>query len=99
MSDSHISPQEYELSLKALINRIKTYLESGEGDTDQIIREAQELLEMKDVYPEALRRHRELEGLLGELLARREQERFRGSSKDEREAPGCMLGWLFGDRG
>ena len=83
------------MSLQALIDRIKTYLDTGEGDTNQIIREAEELLEMKDIYPEALRRHREIEGLLGELLARREQERYMSSQKEKREAPGCLLGWLL----
>lgn len=95
MSDSHISPQEYELSLEALIDRIEAYLETGQGDSEQIVREASELLELKEIYPEAMRRHRELEGLLGELLAKREQERFTARQGKEREAPGCLLGWLF----
>lgn len=98
MSDSHISPQEYEMSIQALIERIKTYLDTGQGDTEQILREAEELLEMRNIYPEAMHRHRELQGLLGDLLARREQERFSSPQGGEREAPGCLLGWLFGGK-
>lgn len=97
MAGQPISPREYEMSIEALIDRIEIYLDTGEGDSQQIIREAEELLELKDVYPEAINRHPELQGLLGELLARKQQERFRANRKEgeEREAPGCLLGWLF----
>ena len=98
MTKSSLTPEEYELHLKDLRERLKLYLERGEGDTRQLLHDTESVLELADEFPEVLKRHEDVQGLAAELLARRQQQKFVAQSGAPREAPGCLLGWLLGRR-
>jgi len=91
-----ITRDEYELHLKDLSERLRAHLESGEGRGEELLREAEELLELGQEFPDVLEHHGELQGLVAELLARRQQEKFIATQQPQKEAPGCLLGWLLG---
>ena len=76
MSDSGLTPQEYELHTADLCERLKAYLERGEGDLGKLLKEAEEILSLAEQFPDVGERHPELEGLVAETLARRQQRKF-----------------------
>lgn len=98
MDEPPISRQEYAQSLDMLTERLKEYLDSHEGSRKQLMREARELLELKEAYPEVYSNYREIEGLVGDMMARKHQERFlkQREKKEEAQSPGCLIGWLLG---
>jgi len=98
MPDNVITPQEYELHLKDLTERLRAHLGGGGEDARTLLREAEELLELGEVYPEVLQRHTAVEGLVAGVLAHERQREFTGDLYSDREAPGCLLGWLFGGK-
>jgi hypothetical protein len=98
MDGATLSPQDYESELKDLRQRLKLYLDSGVGDMKQLLKDAQRVLEMGAEYPEVLGRYRDVEGLVADLLARGQQQKFL-SGQSSGEAPGCLLGWLFRKQG
>ena len=93
-----ITRDEYELHLRDLSERLRAHLESGEDKGEELMREAEELLELGPEFPDVLERHGEIEGLVAELLARRQQEKFIATQQPEKESSGGLLGWLFGRR-
>ncbi|MFP4175942.1 MAG: hypothetical protein ACOC2T_01345 [Planctomycetota bacterium] len=98
MDEPPVSRQEYSQYLDMLIDRMEQYLDSDEGSREQLMREARELLELKDVYPDVYDNHRKIEGLVGDMMARKHQERFieQGGKEQEGQSPGCLIGWLMG---
>ena len=99
MKESQLTPQEYELHLKDLRERLTLFLDAGSGDPRQLMKDTEAVLEMADAFPEVFRRYEDVEGMVGELLARHKQSEFLSQQSGPREAPGCLLGWLFGKRG
>jgi hypothetical protein len=93
-----LTPEDYELALRDLEGRLNAYLQSGEGSRKDLRRAAEDVLSLSDQFPEVYARHPQLEGLVAELLAREQQERYMAFNAP-REAPGCMFGWLLGRRG
>jgi hypothetical protein len=98
MDGATLSPQDYESELKDLRQRLKLYLDSGVGEMKQLLKDAQRVLEMGGEYPEVLGRYRDVEGLVADLLARGQQQKFL-SGQSSGEAPGCLLGWLSRKQG
>ena len=94
MADSGLTPQEYELHLRDLKERLVAYLERGEGDLEKLHRDAEELLSMMDEFREIYERFPELEGMLAEMLAREKQLQFMPKAPAA-DAPGCLLGLLL----
>jgi len=90
-----LTPAEYEAHLKDLEERLRLYLEGGEGSADELLKDAKHVLELADDYRQVLERHPSVEGLVAELLARKRQEQFLPQQPPQR-SPGCALGWLFG---
>ena len=97
MQKGSLTPQEYELHLKDLRDRLRTYLDTGVGDAKELTRDAEAVLELADNFPEVFQRYEDVQGLVGELLARQEQAKFLSQSPP-RQAPGCLLGWLLRPR-
>jgi hypothetical protein len=95
MAQEPLTPEEYELHLKDLRERLRLYLERGEGNSRQLLHDTESVLELADDFPEVMERNQDVHGLVGELLARQQQERFFAESAAPREAPGCLLGWFF----
>ena len=93
-----LTPQEYELYLKDLAERLRDFLERSEGRPDRLKQDAEDLLGLADAHPDVFARHSDVEGLVAEMLARVEQTKFRSAGTASREAPGCMFGWLLGRR-
>jgi hypothetical protein len=93
MTDTQLTPDEYDLHLKDLKERMQAFLEEGEGDLGKLLHDAEELVSMREEFPEVYARFPEVEGLCCALLARRQQIKVMGGPQ-EKEAPGCMLGWL-----
>ena len=93
-----LTPEEYELHLKDLRERLKSQLETGGGDIDALLRDAEHVLELAEEFPEVFARYEVVNGLTAEVLARRQQRNFLGAQAPERESPGCLLGWLRGRR-
>ena len=89
-----LTPQDYDLALRDLQARLDAFLQRGEGSRKVLRREAEDVLALTDQFPEVYARHPEIEGLVAELLAREQQERYMAFNAP-REAPGCLLGWLF----
>jgi hypothetical protein len=54
------------------------------------------VLELRDEFPQVYARHENVEGLMADMLARRQQKKFRADESVTDEKPGCLLGWLFG---
>ena len=97
MAGPSLTPQEFELHLEDLRARLTAYLERGEGKLDRLLGEAEQVLSLRDEFPEVWARHQDVEGLVADALARRRQQHVLGTP-DRREAPGCLLGWLLGRR-
>jgi len=56
------------------------------------------VLELADSFREVFERHGEVEGLVADLLARRQQEKFLASQQSGQDSPGCLLGWIMKGR-
>jgi hypothetical protein len=98
MPPQNLTPEEYELHLQDLAQRLREFADTGQGDSSKLMREAEELFELSEDYPEVFHRHEDLQGLVAALLARKQQEKYRAGfeEREKRRAPGCLLGWLFG---
>jgi hypothetical protein len=92
-----LTPEEFELHLTDLRDRLRAHLERGEGSYSDLRAEAEKVLSLAGEHPEEYARHPEVEGLVADLLARGRQKEFMAWGAPE-EAPGCLLGWLFGGR-
>jgi len=88
-----LTPDEFELHLADLRTRLAAHLERGEGKAGRLLAEAEEVLALREDYPEAWERNADVEGLVADMLARRRQQQVIGSPEPH-EAPGCLLGWL-----
>jgi hypothetical protein len=91
------TPEDYELVLRDLEGRLEAFLLRGEGSRKELRREAEDALSLAAEFPQVYERHPQLEGLVAELLARQQQEKYMAFNAP-REAPGCMFGWLLGRR-
>jgi hypothetical protein len=89
-----LTPEDYDLALRDLANRLEAYLQRGEGSRKELRRQAEDVLSLSAQFPEVYARHPEVEGLVAELLARQQQEKYMAFNAP-REAPGCMFGWLL----
>jgi len=94
MAPSSLTPQEFELHLRDLRDRLHAYLEGGEGSRREVQKLAEEVLSLRDQFPQVYERYPEVEGMVADMLARQRQEDIFGTGRP-REAPGCMLGWLL----
>jgi hypothetical protein len=94
MADSSLTPQEFELHLRDLRDKLKAYLERGEGSLGQLRKEAEAVLALTHEFPVVWARYPEVEGMVADLLAREKQRQVFGTGQ-AREAPGCALAWLF----
>lgn len=94
MAETKLTPEEYEMAIRDLQQRLEAYLERGEGDRKQLRREAQDVLNLSNEFPGVYARNSRIEGMVADLLAREQQQKFI-AQQEEREAPGCLLGWLF----
>ena len=94
---SALTPEDYELALRDLEGRLDAFLQSGEGSRKELRRQAEDVLSLAEQFPEVYARHPQVEGLVAELLARQQQEKYMAFNAP-REAPGCMFGWLLGRR-
>jgi hypothetical protein len=97
--DSLLRPEEYEMDIKALKQRLKDYLEKNEGKEQELMDECEKVVALREEFPEVYARHPELEGLIADMLARRQQKKFRADESVTNDSPGCLLGWLFGGGG
>jgi len=88
-----LTPEEFELHLKDLRERLCAHLERGEGEFKRLCKEAEELLALRGEFPDVSARYEDVEGLVAEMLARRKQRDFMASSAPA-DTPGCLLGWL-----
>jgi hypothetical protein len=91
---TELTPQEFELHLKDLRDRLRALLDKGEGSSGELRREAEELLLMAGGYPGVYERYPNLPGLVADLLAREKQKEYVAAGP-RGEAPGCLLGWLL----
>ena len=96
MKNNSLSPEEYELHLKDLSQRLEAFLHGNGGDAGRLLNLAEELIGMSDSFPEIYEKHRQIEGLIGETFARRKQQQFLSNAASNRTERGCLLGWLFG---
>jgi len=96
MGAAPLTPQEYELHLKDLRQRLIEHLEGAGGENpDRLLKDAERVLELAETFPDVFRRHRDVEGLVADLLARREQQRFLAAQQpSQARQSGCLLGWL-----
>jgi hypothetical protein len=90
---SSLTPDDYDLALRDLEGKLEAFIQRGEGSRRALRREAEDALSLRDEFPQVYARHPGIEGLVAELLAREQQERYM-SFNAPREAPGCLLGWL-----
>jgi len=95
MAQNSLSRQEYELDLKRLAEELRLCLDGAGGDAGRLLRDAESLIELSGAFPDVYERHKNVEGLVAELLARRQQEQSFPKQSAGADAPGCMLGWLF----
>lgn len=95
MAASSLTPQEYELHLKDLRDKLVAYLERGEGRLAGLHKEAEAVLTLADEFREVYERYPEVEGMVADMLARERQQRVVGTGEPAKST-GCMLGWLFG---
>ena len=95
MTAEGLTPEEFELHLKDLRERLRAYLTAGEGDARGLLRDAEFVLELAEGFPEVVERNEDVQGLVAEVLARRQQEKLFGQGDEGRQAPGCLLGWLL----
>ena len=69
----------------------------GACDADcavRLRRQAEEVLSLREQFPDVYSRYEDVEGLIADVLARQRQKQFMASDAPK-EAPGCLLGWLF----
>jgi hypothetical protein len=92
-----LTPEDYELALRDLQERLEAFLQRGEGSRKALRREAEDVLSLAEQFPDVYARHPQIEGLVAELLARQQQEKYMAFNAP-REAPGCMFGWLLRGR-
>ena len=95
MAAPSLTPQEFELHLKDLRDRLAAYFERGEGSAKGLHKEAEAVLTLADQFPAVYARYPEVEGMVAELLAREQQLKVFGTGQPS-QAPGCALGWLLG---
>ena len=88
-----LTEEEYEAHLRDLAERIRAHLERGEGDRDRLLNDCEKVLELADDYPAAVQRHPEIEGLVGELLAKRQQDKFMRGVGGQQQHAG-ILSWF-----
>jgi len=93
MAPSSLTPAEYEAHLKDLRDRLNLYLEKGEGNARQLLKDAEHVLELADEFAGIFKRYEVVEGLVAEILARRRQQEF--LQPQQQQSPGCVLGWLL----
>jgi len=98
VAPTSLTPEEFQLHLGDLRERLVAYLERGEGKPAEILGEAEQVLALRGDFPEVWERHADVEGLVADLLAHRRQQKVFGTP-EQREAPGCLLGWLTRRRG
>jgi hypothetical protein len=94
MAGSSLTPQEFELHLKDLRDKLRAYLERGEGSPARLRKEAEAVLALAQEFAEVYERYPDVEGMVADLLAREKQSQVFGTGQ-AREAPGCALAWLF----
>ncbi len=94
MGKSSLTAQEFELHLKDLREKLREYLETGEGKYRDLRRQAENVLALAEEFPAVYRRYEDIEGLVAAMLAREKQKEFMTSEPAE-EKSGCLLGWLF----
>jgi hypothetical protein len=95
MGESPLTPEEFELHLKDLRERLSDHLEGGEGDSGRLLKESEEMLALSRDFPDIMARYPDVEGMVADVLARDKQREVFGTGQ-EGEAPGCALGWLLG---
>ena len=64
------TPEEYEQALLALKEKLDAYY-AGSGDSRMIEQEATLVLSRREKFPEVFERHRDIEPMLGDMLAER----------------------------
>jgi len=96
MAGPALTPDEFELHLRDLEQRLDDYLERGEGKSGELLRLGEELLGMREAYPDVWNRHGRVEGMLADVLARRQRDKVVASQEPTEERPGCLIGWLLG---
>ncbi len=94
MGTSGLTPEDIELHLKDLRERLTAFLERGEGKVTELRREAEQVFAVRDEFAEVFERHGDVEGLVADFLAREKQYQFMGGP-EKPENRGCLLGWLF----
>jgi len=97
MADTQLTPDEYDLHLRDLRERLCAFLERGEGNLPRLRRDAENVLALTDEFPDVWGRYGDVEGLVAEMLARQEQLKYMASAPKS-EAPGCLVGWVMGSR-
>jgi hypothetical protein len=94
MAGTSLTPAEFELHLKDLRDRLRAYLERGEGNLKQLHKEAEAVLSLASEFPDVYERYQDVEGMVADMLARERQQAVFGTGAPPK-APGCALGWLF----
>ncbi len=94
MSSSGLTPEDIELHLNDLRERLVAFLERGEGKASELRKAAEHVFALRDEFAEVFERHGDIEGLVADFLARQRQVEFTGV-QERRDAPGCLLAWLF----
>lgn len=92
---SGVTPEEYELHLKQLREELRAHLERGQGKAAALLRQAEHVLKLRDEFADIYARYPDIEGMVAEMLARRQQKKFMASPRSD-TSPGCLLGWLLG---
>lgn len=93
MAPASLTPQEFELHLKDLRARLTAHIERGEGKPAELLADAEQVLALRADFPDVWERNADVEGLVADLLARQRQRKVLGTP-EQRDAPGCLLGWL-----
>jgi len=94
MGASGLTPEDIELHLNDLRERLTAFLERGEGKVTELRKGAEQVFALRDEFVEVFERHGDVEGLVAEFLAREKQYQFIGG-QEKPEKRGCLLGWLF----
>lgn len=95
--DTLLTPEEYELHLKQLRERLESHLDRGEGKRRELMDEAEKVLALQEQFPEVYAQYVDVEGLVADLLARKQQAKFISQPVSE-QSPGCLLGWILSRR-
>ena len=96
MAKTSLTNAEYEAHLKDLRDRLVAYLECAQGTTQTLLKDAQYVLELAGQYPDIFKHYEDVQGMVGEILARQKQGEFLVQLGGEGQSPGCLLGWLAG---